>query len=193
MSMFILVGRSADITERWRNGMSERMRNGTRKRIVVAIAASVGITAMAATGVNYASASSSVPKSAPSVPHADSSVPLGGGDGQNNGQNNFGGDGQTNRGYRNDENGRIQVNERTYAVETGVCTAVISSPAMSFNVRSESDRTVEFFNGITCDAGGPIAIIEPRGSSSAINGTTVFDGVGAFALVGSFRAIDKRH
>ncbi|MFF0060732.1 hypothetical protein ACFYRC_04120 [Streptomyces sp. NPDC005279] len=169
-----------------------------RRRIVVAIAASVGITALAATGVNYASASSSVPKSAPSIQDADSSVPLGGDVGQTNfgveGQANGPTNGQNNHNYRNDDDGRIQVNERTYSVDTGVCTAVISSPAMSFNVRSESDRTVEFFRGITCDNGAPIAIIEPRGSSSGVEGTTVLDGaVVPFALVGSFRAIDKRH
>jgi hypothetical protein len=169
--------------------MSERRRYGARRRAVVAIAVSVGITALAATCVNYASASSAVPKSAPSVQGADASVPLGG-----DGQTNFGGDGRTNHHDRNDDDGRIHVNERTYSAEPGVCTAVVSSPASSFNVRNESGKTVEFFNGITCDAGAPIANIGPRGSSSAIPGTTVFDGaVVPFALVGSFRVIDKHH
>jgi hypothetical protein len=96
-------------------------------------------------------------------------------------------------GFRNDV-GRIHVNERTYSPEPGVCTAVISSPATTFNVRNESDKTVEFFTGITCDNGGAIATIGPRNSSSAIRGTTVFDGsVVPFALVGSFRVIDDRH
>ncbi|MFJ4982078.1 hypothetical protein ACIP6X_43500 [Streptomyces coeruleorubidus] len=169
--------------------MSERRRYGARRRAVVTIAVSVGIAALAATGVNYASASSSVPKSAPSGQDAAASVPLGG-----DGQTNFGGDGRTNHHDRNDDDGRIHVNERTYSAEPGVCTAVISSPASSFNVRNESDKTVEFFNGITCDAGAPIATIGPRGSSSAIPGTMVFDGaVVPFALVGSFRVIDKHH
>ncbi|GAP48294.1 predicted protein [Streptomyces azureus] len=142
---------------------------------------SVGITALAATSVNYASASSSVPQSAPSAQDADASVPLGG-------------DGRTRFDHRNDDNGQVHVNERSYSVEPGVCTAVISSPATSFNVRNESDRTVEFFTGITCDNGAAIATIGPRNASSAIPGTTVFDGAAApFALVGSFRAIDKHH
>ncbi len=159
--------------------MPEKKRSGTRRRTVVAIAASLGIAALAVTSVNYASASSSVPKSAPPV--QDAAAPLGG-------------DGQTNYSYRNDNDGRIHVNERTYSAESGVCTAVISSPATSFNVRNDSDRTVEFFSGITCDTGAPIATIGPRNSSSAIPGTTVFDGaVVPFALVGSFRAVDKRH
>jgi hypothetical protein len=159
--------------------MPEKKSNGTRRRTVVAIAAAVGITALAATSMNYASASSSVPQSTPSM--QDAAAPLGG-------------DGQTNYSYSTDGDGRIHVNERTYSAEPGVCTAVISSPATSFNVRNESDRTVEFFSGITCDTGAPIATIGPRNSSSAIPGTTVFDGaVAPFALVGSFRAIDKRH
>lgn len=159
-----------------------------RTRTAVAIALSVGVTVLAATGVNYASASSSVPKSAPSVQQADASVPQG-----------QGGDGQTSYNYgndihRNDDRGRIHVNERTFAAEPGVCTAVISSPATSFNVLNESDRTVEFFTGITCDNGSAIARIGPRNSSSAISGTPVLDGATVpFALVGSFRAIDKRH
>jgi hypothetical protein len=181
--------------------MSETRRYGARKRAVVAIAASVGITALAATCVNYASASSSVPKSAPSVQDAAASVPLGG-----DGQTNLGGDGQArdrdrndrdrndhdrNDRGRNDHDGRIHVNERTYSAEPGVCTAVISSPASTFNVRNESDRTVEFFRGITCDEGAPIATIGPRGSSSGIAGTTVLNpALAPFALVGSFRAID---
>jgi len=151
-----------------------------RRRTVVAIAASTGIAALAATGVNYASASSSAPQSAPSVGEAAASVPLGG-------------DGQTNNRFRNDD-GRIHVNERTYAAEPGVCTAAISSPATSFNVRNDSDKSVEFFTGITCDNGAASATIGPRNSSSAIPGTLVFDaGVAPFALVGSFRVIHDNH
>lgn len=160
-----------------------------RTRTVVAIALSVGVTVLAATGVNYASATSSVPKSAPSLQDADAAFPQG-----------QGGDGQTDYNYRNDahgrndDRGRIHVNERTFAAEPGVCTAVISSPATSFNVLNESDRTIEFFRGITCDNGSAIAKIGPRNSSSAIEGTRVLDAAAApFALVGSFRAIDKRH
>ncbi|MFI7501827.1 hypothetical protein ACIBVL_25755 [Streptomyces sp. NPDC049687] len=114
-----------------------------------------------------------------------------------------GGDGQTNYNYQNDDpghhrqrddHGRIFVNERTFSAEQGVCTAVISSPATSFNVRNDSDKTVEFFTGITCDNGAAIATIGPQNSSSAIAGTPVLDAaVVPFALVGSFRAIDKRY
>ncbi|MFI6008327.1 hypothetical protein ACIBAG_05795 [Streptomyces sp. NPDC051243] len=160
-----------------------------RTRTVVAIALSVGVTVLAATSVNYASASSPVVKSAPSVQKADASVPQGG-DGQT--QYDYQRDHRGN--FRNDDRGQIHVNERTFSAEQGVCTAVISSPATSFNVRNDSNKTIEFFTGITCDNGAAIATIGPRNSSSAIAGTPVFDGmVVPFALVGSFRAIDKHH
>lgn len=159
-----------------------------RTRTVVAIALSVGVTVLAATSVNYASASSSVPESAPSVREAAAASVPQGGDGQTNFQNDDHGN------FRKGDHGRIYVNERTFSAEPGVCTAVISSPAVTFNVRNESGKTVEFFTGITCDNGAAIATIGPGNSSSAIAGTTVFDGtVVPFALVGSFRAVDKHH
>lgn len=167
-----------------------------RTRTVVAIALSVGVTVLAATGMNYASASSSAPKSAPSVQQADASVPQGG-DGQTNfnyRNDNDRNDNFRNDNFRNNDRGRVYVNERTFAAEPGVCTAVISSPARSFNVLNESNRTVEFFRGITCDNGSARAKIHPGDSTSEIEGTTVLDGATVpFALVGSFRAIDKHH
>lgn len=167
--------------------MPVRRGNGMRTRTVVSVALAVGVTVVAATSVNYAAASNSVPKFAPSAQEADASVPQGR-DGE------AGGDGQTNYNYGTGDRGRIYVNERTYSAEAGDCIAVISSPATSFNVRNETGKTIEFFNGITCDNGAAIEKIGPRDSSSAIPGTVVLDGaVVPFALVGSFRAIDKRH
>ncbi|KUO04134.1 hypothetical protein [Streptomyces caeruleatus] len=164
-----------------------------RTRTVVGIALSVGITVVAATTVNYASASSPAPESAPAVQEAAASLPQGG-DVGGNGQT--GGDELSNHGYGRDDDdrGRVYVNERTYSVEGGECIAVISSPATSFNVRNETDRRIEFFTGITCDNGAAIATIGRGDSSNAIPGTVVFDGtVVPFALVGSFRAVDRKH
>ncbi|MFE5894706.1 hypothetical protein ACFQ6E_37990 [Streptomyces sp. NPDC056462] len=164
-----------------------------RTRTVVGIALSVGITVVAATTVNYASASNSVPESAASVQEAAASLPQGG-DVGGNGQT--GGDGRSNHhDWRDDEDReRVYVNERTYSVKGGECIAVISSPATSFNVRNETDKRIEFFTGITCDNGAAIATIGRGDSSSAIPGTVVFDGsVVPFALVGSFRAVDRKH
>ncbi|MER5834984.1 hypothetical protein ABT116_30150 [Streptomyces sp. NPDC002130] len=166
-----------------------------RTRTVVGIALSVGVTVVAVTTVDYASASNSA--SAPSVQEAAASLPHGGdmgGNGQTGGDGQTGGNGQTRYGDRSDDRGRVYVNERTYSVEGGECIAVISSPATSFNVRNETDNRVEFFTGITCDNGAAIATIGRGGSSNAIPGTVVLDGaVVPFALVGSFRAVDKHH
>ncbi|MFC8095777.1 hypothetical protein [Streptomyces sp. NPDC057301] len=187
-----------------------------RTRTVVGIALSVGITVVAATTVNYASASSSVPESAASVQEAAASAlqdgmggdgqtggngQMGGdgrtrGDGQMGGDGRTRGDGQSKYGYGRDDDDRerVYVNERTYSVKGGECIAVISSPATSFNVRNETDKRIEFFTGITCDNGAAIATIGRGDSSSAIPGTVVFDGtVVPFALVGSFRAVDRKH
>ncbi|MFF3737187.1 hypothetical protein [Streptomyces sp. NPDC002566] len=172
-----------------------------RTRTVVGIALSVGVTVVAVTTVDYASASNST--SAPSVQEAAASLPRGadvggsgqtGGYGQTGGNGQTGGSGQARYGDRSDDRGRVYVNERTYSVEGGECIAVISSPATSFNVRNETDTRVEFFAGITCDNGAAIATIGRGDSSNAIPGTVVFDGaVVPFALVGSFRAVDKHH
>ncbi|WP_328419309.1 hypothetical protein [Streptomyces sp. NBC_00443] len=176
-----------------------------RTRTVVGIALSVGVTVVAATTVNYASASNSVPESAASVQEAAASLPQGGdvgGNGQTGGDGQMGRDGQTGRDGRSnhgdwrddDDRERVYVNERTYSVKGGECIAVISSPATSFNVRNETDKRIEFFTGITCDNGAAIATIGRGDSSSAIPGTVVFDGsVVPFALVGSFRAVDRKH
>ncbi|MCF1593306.1 hypothetical protein [Streptomyces muensis] len=171
-----------------------------RTRTVVGITLSVGLTVIAATTVNYASASSSVPESAASAQEAAASLPQGGdmgGDGQTGGDGRTGGNGQSKWGgddRDDDDRGRVFVNERTYSVDGGECIAVISSPATSFNVRNESDKRVEFFTGITCDNGPAIATVGRGDSSSGIPGTVVFDGnVVPFALVGSFRAVDRKH
>jgi hypothetical protein len=175
--------------------MPERGKSGMRTRTVVGIALSVGVTVVAVTTVDYASASNSA--SAPSVQEAAASLPQGGdvgGNGQTGGYGQTGGNAQTRYGDRSDDRGRVYVNERTYSVEGGECIAVISSPATSFNVRNETDNRVEFFTGITCDNGAAIATIGRGDSSNAIPGTVVFDGaVVPFALVGSFRAVDKHH
>ncbi len=167
--------------------MPERRRSGTRRRIAVAIVASVGVAALAATGVTYASASSPVPQSAPAVQDNAVSAPFGG-----DGQTHFDPNGNHNNNHDDDQ---VHVNERTYSAVPGRCTAVVSSPAMSFNVRNDSNKTIEFFRGITCDNGAAISTIAPHSSSNGLEGTTVIDGTTVpFALLGSFRVLEKhRH
>ncbi|MFJ8636297.1 hypothetical protein [Streptomyces sp. NPDC093568] len=173
--------------------MPVRGKSGMRTRTVVGIALSVGVTVVAVTSVDYASASGSAPESAASVQKAAASA-LQGGDAPVGGDGQTGGYGQSRFDRGADDRGRVFVNERTYSPGEGECIAVISSPATTFNVRNETDRRVEFFNGITCDNGAAIATIGPGNSSSAIPGTVVMDGATVpMALVGSFRAVDRKH
>lgn len=90
------------------------------------------------------------------------------------------------------------INERTYAADPGSCIVVVNANpvvapglgANSFNIRNESDKTVEFFNGITCDNGAPIATVGPRSSATAITpAPPILPG----AIVGSFRVVDEHH
>ena len=174
-----------------------------RTRTITVIAASVGVAVATATGVTYASSAlESAPKPSTATKGAvlDAAPHGGNGTGTNAGSNaatdagssdNWGsgskrGDSRDNRG-----DGQIQVNERTYSADPGSCIAVVNVPnplvgATSFNIRNDSHRTVEFFNGITCDNGAPIATVGPRSSSNAITGTQPVLG----NLVGSFRVHD---
>ncbi|MDX3690041.1 hypothetical protein PV726_06745 [Streptomyces europaeiscabiei] len=183
-----------------------------RTRKATVIAASVGVAVAAATGVTYASSAlESAPRSASIVQDAAPVAPRGGngtgteagsnaatapadagskeswsgkkseGRGENRGDNHWG-----NRGDGH-EDGQVMINERTYAAEPGSCIAVVNAgngqiAADSFNIRNDSDKTVEFFAGITCDNGAPVATVGPHSSTSAVEG----DNAGSL-LVGSFR------
>ncbi|WP_327344324.1 hypothetical protein [Streptomyces europaeiscabiei] len=101
------------------------------------------------------------------------------------------------RGGNWDE-GRIYVNERSYSADPGSCIVVVNvnNPFIpeietnSFNIRNESERTVEFYNGITCDNGAPVATVGPRSSSNSVAGD---QDLKHLAVVGSFRVINGHH
>lgn len=118
------------------------------------------------------------------------------------------------RGEHHRDEGQIQVNERVYGAEPGSCIAVVNvrhghvqggqvpsvqgqvvqgpgrgqEGADSFNIRNDSGKTVEFFKGITCDNGAPVATVGPHSSSSAVEG----DREGQL-LLGSFRVVGNGH
>ncbi|MGW6216147.1 hypothetical protein [Streptomyces sp. NPDC055109] len=160
-----------------------------RARTRAAIAVAVGVTVMTATSATGASRTpESAPESAPEhVPTAMDNVA---------GRTPLGGD--TGSGDYRSEDGRIQINERSYSAQPGSCIAVVNVAnamlgATSFNIRNESRRTVEFFNGITCDTGAPVATVGPRSSSNAVPGlaTGPVAGLpGDGIIVGSFRVRD---
>ncbi|MFV5995248.1 hypothetical protein ACNPQM_23045 [Streptomyces sp. NPDC056231] len=181
-----------------------------KTRTVAVTAAAVGAAVIATTGITYASAAGST-QAAPSYQQAAPAVqqaapdaaPLGGegggngGGGKGNEGGGYGGYGGNERGgkkeFRFHREGRIFINERSYSArgEDGCITVVSGLGSKSFNVRNDSRRTVEFFQGATCDNGSPVATVGPWSTSNNVfthrhirGGVKVRNGV-----VGSFRVV----
>ncbi|WP_392675494.1 hypothetical protein [Streptomyces sp. LN785] len=167
-------------------------------RTVAVTAAVVGATALAVTGISYASATGT-PQAAPAVQQAVAAqAPLGGDSGNgkgNEGKGNEGGGGYGGRGGHHYYEGRIHINERSYSARTDGCITVVSGlGSRTFNVRNDSRRTVEVFRGATCDNGSPVATIGPWSTSNSVFARTVRGGVFVRnGVVGSFRVIEDRH
>ncbi|MFD4976833.1 hypothetical protein ACFWOI_43695, partial [Streptomyces sp. NPDC058424] len=65
--------------------------------------------------------------------------------------------------------GRIFINERSFsAVPDGCITVVSGLGSKSFNIRNDSKQAVEFFRGVTCDNGAPIATVGPRSEANNV-------------------------
>ncbi|MFE9098867.1 hypothetical protein [Streptomyces sp. NPDC007264] len=163
------------------------------RSIAVTAAVATG-AALVATGITYASAASepaqaaAVNQQAAAVPAA---APQGGG---GNSKGNEGKDYGYGHGKRRHHIGLIHINERTYAAHAGGCITVVSGlGSKSLNVRNDSWKTVEVFNGATCDNGSPVATVGPYSSSNGLyprrvrGGLRVRDGVvGSFRVVGDY-------
>ncbi|MFE9360483.1 hypothetical protein ACWD1W_27095 [Streptomyces olivaceoviridis] len=175
-----------------------------RSTVVTAVVSAAA--AVAATGITYASAASaSVPQQAPAAVAA-----VTGGNGNSNSKGNEGNNGKDNEGRgdkgrgnndrdednegRGEDEGRIQINERSYSTRPGDCITVVSGlGAKTLNVRNESRKAVEVFRGAVCDNGAPIATVGPHSSSYGVEpgcteGIDIEDGV-----VASFRVIKRHH
>ncbi|MGW3659443.1 hypothetical protein ACWD6R_28980 [Streptomyces sp. NPDC005151] len=168
-------------------------------RTFAVTAAVAGAAVLATTGITYASAAGST-QAAPSVQQAaPAAAPLGDGDSGgrgNEGRDNGRGGGRDNgRGYGDKEEGRIQFNERTYSAHTDGCITVVSGlGSRSFNVRNDSRRTVEVFNGATCDNGSPVATVGPWSTSNGVFTRFVRGGLWVkHGVVGSFRVVRDHH
>lgn len=177
-----------------------------RTRTITVIAASVGVAVATATGVTYASSAlestpKSTPKSAPVVVEkpapaagAPAAAPLGGtGAHEEHDERRREHDKNDNNDNNDHHHGRILINERPYAAVPGSCIAVVNVAtstvgATNFNIRNESEKTVEFFNGITCDNGPAVATVGPHSSTSTGPGQIAGD-----LIVGSFRVIHHDH
>ncbi|MFD5694412.1 hypothetical protein [Streptomyces rubiginosohelvolus] len=155
-----------------------------KNRSLAVTAAIVGAAALTATGINYAVASDQAPqapkRTAPAAaPAAASATAPQGGSGKQDSHHE----------------GRIHINERSYSAESDGCTIAVSGlGARSFNIRNDTNKTVEVFRGATCDNGAPIATVGPHSTSNGVKphwvdgGLYVEDGV-----VGSFRVVESNH
>ncbi|MFF4829229.1 hypothetical protein ACFY20_41190 [Streptomyces sp. NPDC001312] len=154
--------------------------------IPAALAAAAALTA---TGITYATAATA-PQTAPAVVKqapAPAYAPMGGEGGQGKGNEGGGRGGeQGERGERGEQGehgkrrhheiGRIFINERSFsAVPDGCITVVSGLGSKSFNIRNDSKRTVEFFRGVTCDNGAPIATVGPRSEANNVRPGKVRD------------------
>ncbi|MDR3082493.1 MAG: hypothetical protein LBV60_16470 [Streptomyces sp.] len=172
----------------------------TRSTAVTAAVAAAA--ALAATGITYASAASEPAQAAPVAQQAIAApavVPQGGGDSGKSYE------GKGNEGHEHEEGrehkqrrihiGRIRINERDYpAIPDGCITVVSGLGSTSLNVRNDSKRTVELFNGATCDNGAPIATVGPWSSADGLFPRRVRGGVKVkHGVVGSFRVIHRHH
>ncbi|MFI5977668.1 hypothetical protein [Streptomyces sp. NPDC051452] len=172
-------------------------------RSTVVTAAVSAAAALAATGITYASAASaSAPQEVPAAVATATS-----GNGQNSNSNSKGNEGNNSKGNegrsndrdddndgRGDDEGRIQINERSYSTHPGDCITVVSGlGAKTLNVRNESRKAVEVFRGAVCDNGAPIATVGPHSSSygvdpGCVDGIDIDEGV-----VASFRVVKRHH
>ncbi|WP_244217652.1 hypothetical protein [Streptomyces carpinensis] len=169
----------------------------TRSNAVTA--AVVAAAALTATGITYATAAP-VPEAAPAVvQQAPAQAPMGG-EGNNNSKGNEGNNNERGEGGEGGEHGRkhheegwIHINERSYSAHPNGCITVVSGlGSNSFNIRNDSRKTIEFFRGVTCDNGAPIATVGPWSSSDGVFTKRVHGGVKVKnGVVGSFRVVDR--
>ncbi|KUN81506.1 hypothetical protein AQJ66_24225 [Streptomyces bungoensis] len=171
-------------------------------RSTVVTAAVSAAAALAATGITYASAASA---SAPAPEQAAATAAPHGGSNNNNskgneGNNSKGNEGNDdndyndNNGHRGEDEGRIQINERSYSTHPGDCITVVSGlGAKSLNIRNDSRKTVEVFRGAVCDNGAPVATVGPHSSSDGVRPGCV-EGIDIDkGVVASFRVIKRHH
>ncbi|MFE2103817.1 hypothetical protein ACFW9W_43835, partial [Streptomyces sp. NPDC059468] len=96
---------------------------------------------------------------------------------------NFGHKNEGNRGHEEEEEGRIQINERTYSSHPGDCITVVLLDATSLNIRNDSRRAIDVFDGPVCDSGAPLATVGPHDDAFGVTPTR---------KLASFWVIDER-
>ncbi|MFI9805626.1 hypothetical protein ACIHEJ_14870 [Streptomyces sp. NPDC052301] len=96
------------------------------------------------------------------------------------------------------EEGRIQINERSYSSHPGECVVVAlvgtaGRIANSLNIFNDSDRTVDVFKGPVCDNGAPIAHVERDSTAYNVNPDDCCEpNTGGNVCLASFRVVHER-
>ncbi|MDT0466194.1 hypothetical protein [Streptomyces gibsoniae] len=171
------------------------------RSIAVTAAVAAG-AALVATGITYASAASEPVQAAPFAAPQGSS---GNNNSNNNDNYNDNYNSKGNEGHHHEHGeeheherhhhgeGRIFVNEREYSPHESSCITVVSGlGANSLNIRNDSKKFVEVFNGATCDNGAPIATVGPHSSSNGLFPRRVRGGVKVkHGVVGSIRIVHR--
>ncbi|WP_055489103.1 hypothetical protein [Streptomyces sp. TP-A0356] len=145
--------------------------------------------AMVASGITYASTASE-PMQAASVQQAvTATAPQ-----SDRGDRGDGNEGRRRRGYGFEHEGRIHINERDYAAFQGGCVTVVSGlGATSLNIRNDSRRTVEVFDGANCDNGAPITTVGPHSTAYGVTPAVVDGIIVTNGVVGSFRVVGHEY
>ncbi|MEV6025877.1 hypothetical protein [Streptomyces sp. NPDC052036] len=167
------------------------------RSIAVTAAVAAG-AALVATGITYASAASEPAQAAAfAAPQGNSGNNNNNNNNDNNNDNSKGreggGGGHEEHEHHHKGEGRIFVNEREYSPHESSCITVVSGlGANSLNVRNDSKKFVEVFNGATCDNGAPIATVGPHSSSNGLFPRHVRGGVKVkHGVVGSIRIVHR--
>jgi hypothetical protein len=141
--------------------------------IATAVAAAAALTA---TGITYATAAPAPQAQAQVAPAiVPAQAPMGG-EGGNTGKGNEGNEhggnehgGNEHEGKRHHREGRIHINEREFSGRPDGCVVVVSGlGSTSFNIRNDSRNRLEFFRGVTCDNGAPIATVGPHSEANNV-------------------------
>ncbi|MGW1162535.1 hypothetical protein ACWD48_30910 [Streptomyces sp. NPDC002519] len=168
------------------------------RSIAVTAAVAAG-AALVATGITYASAASE-PAQAAAIAAPAALQGSSGNNNNNNNNNNDNSKGHEGREHEEHEEhhhrrheGRIFVNEREYSPHESSCITVVSGlGANSLNVRNDSWKFVEVFNGATCDNGAPLATVGPHSSSNGLFPRRIRGGVKVkHGVVASIRIVHR--
>lgn len=116
---------------------------------------------------------------------------MGGGPSNNN--NEKGNKEDHGHGGKHHERGYIQINDRIYSPHTTGCVTLVNGlGSTTFEILNESRKTIEVFQGVTCDNGAPLATVGPH-STGGVTPDRIHSLKVKHGVAGSFRIIDDHY